>query len=460
MKPLKILQFFKSKNSFNLRGKRNLSYELFVNEIQNKLSKLSFEEQFVAVNITDPTLFITTICALWELGHTPILYNYLTPMEEILNDQKDIPFKSLLTDSDSEDCQLNIVNIHLLEKKDHTPLKEFNPDKEAAIIFTSGSSGKKKALALSFDNFYYSALGSNEFFNLNELDLYPLTLPLNHVGGLLIFIRTLMSGASLFVPNHRNDFYHELKQNNLTATFMSLVLPQMTKLEQEIQVKDLSKLKAIILGGGKIEESKIKEWRSMGLPISLSYGLSESSAQLCSSPTNSNKNLSCGKPLSYRKLILDDDGTIWIGGQTRFLYYFDHQQKIFPFNEQGFFKTSDQGVLDDNNELFIRGRTDLTFTVGGENISPNEIESFIQEIPHIIFAKVIPVPDKRMGNISMCFYQSDFIMTDEEFVSNLSKKMARYKIPHQFIQLSDDFTYSGIKPTTTDLLQWIKRHEH
>ena len=82
-------------------------------------------------------------------------------------------------------------------------LQSIDPDAWASIIFTSGSTGSPKAVVHSLANHFYSALGANQLMPLNPGDRWMMSLPLYHVGGLAIFFRTLLSGATMIVPSEK-----------------------------------------------------------------------------------------------------------------------------------------------------------------------------------------------------------------------------------------------------------------
>ncbi len=336
---------------------------------------------------------IIEIFTLWYIGAIPLLISHKDPQEEIER------------------------------KKFSLSTFKVSDDNLKIIFFTSGSQGDPKAVLHTLDNLILSAQASNTFYKIERTDRYLVTLPLNHVGGLMIFIRSLISKCLCIFPNGQTSY------GNYYPTLLSLVPTQLLKLKDEFFLKNT---KAILIGGNAIFDSLkplIKE-----LPISLTYGMTESAAQVAASrPFTENMEI-----LPGREIKITPEGLVSIkGGMGKYINGPDHPD---------FFPTSDKGTFE-NGFLKIEGRVDQVFIRGGENISPLEIENAALEINEIINAKVIPVPDSIYGNIPILFYQSQREISENEILMNLSKKLPPYKIPGRIFRIDVDF-----KPSNKELL--------
>ena len=361
------------------------------------------------------------LIGLWIIGATPALISPKAAPEEIKYFSQSANLKTILSPK------------KLSREKLSTP--SFNSE-SAAILFTSGSTGLPKALSLTFDNLFYSALGSNKFYGIDESDKYLLTLPLNHVGGLMVFIRCLTSGSCLI-------FSSDLESSIIkhSPSLISLVPTQLIRLLRSSEVvTTLKKAKAILIGGDHLPE----KYFSSELPLSITYGLSESTAQVAGSIPGTQKM----KILPYREIIISSKGQIGIKGRTRFAHYLNQDD---PFDNEDIYWAQDQGSLK-NGFLKISGRLDDLFICGGENITPAEIEKALLKIDQIERAKVIPIKDEEYGQIPFAFYQSN---TDLKDPSNILKKLLpAYKIPKFFLRLNS----FDIKWKREKLIQLAQRH--
>jgi O-succinylbenzoic acid--CoA ligase len=278
---------------------------------------------------------------------------------------------------------------------------------------------------LTLKNLYYSALGTNEFYGINESDSWPLSIPLNHIGGIMIIIRSIIVSSKVIdlesirsLPNVISD---------LGPTTLSVV-PTQLKVLLEIPevITSLKKMKRIIVGGAKTPKWMIKKCQEAEIPISISYGSSEMAAQI-SATTPGQKDIKpflTGEILPYRKVTINSDKRITVSGNSLFIGYIENGELIKTGNH---FVTNDLGFID-KNELYISGRRDKLLICGGENISPTEIENELEKIDGIAKASIISIPDDNFGEIPFCFIDSDLPFSVIQH--QLSKTVPHYKLPH------------------------------
>ncbi|MFI5391750.1 MAG: AMP-binding protein, partial [Bacteriovoracales bacterium] len=346
------------------------------------------------------------IISLWLVGATPFLISKKDPESEISR---------------------KIIQVGTFLESSKVP---------RIIFFTSGSQGNPKPILHTLENLIKSAQASVDFYGINSTDRYLVTLPLNHVGGLMIIIRSILAKCLCIFPENEIPF------KNYNPTMLSLVPTQLLKLKDEEFLKNA---KAILVGGNAFLKSltpKIKE-----LPISLTYGMTESAAQVAASKTFTEEM----EILPGREIKISKEGNILIkGGMGKYL------NQSEELNNEGFFQTSDKGIIVEGH-LKVFGRDDKIFIRGGENISPQEIEDFILEIPDISFAKVIPVKDENYGQIPVLFYGASRDITAEEFNQYLKVNLAPFKIPQNFIKVPEN---SELKWNERDLMSLYETKLH
>jgi O-succinylbenzoic acid--CoA ligase len=155
-------------------------------------------------------------------------------------------------------------------------------DSWSTIIFTSGSSGFPKAVIHTLANHFFSALGANRVMPLNPGDRWLMSLPLFHVGGLAIFFRSLISGASIVIPAKNKSLIQNIEKNKVTH--LSLVPTQLQRILKTGEGREsLHKLKLILIGGSTIPESLIEHFSNLGLKIQTTYGSTEMASQVATS---------------------------------------------------------------------------------------------------------------------------------------------------------------------------------
>ena len=327
-------------------------------------------------------------------------------------------------------------------------------NRPATIIFTSGSTGVPKAALHTFGNHYYSALGSNQNIALRPGDRWLHSLPLYHVGGLSILFRCLLAGATVALPQPGMSPGETIA--GLGATHVSLVATQLFRLLREDS--DLTRLKAVLMGGGPVPDSLVDDALARGLSIHTSYGLTEMASQVTTTPPGASpeKLRTAGRVLSNREVSLSEAGEILVRGQTLFAGYVEGEKIERPLDGSGWFHTGDLGELDEDGYLRIRGRRDNLFISGGENVQPEEVEEAICRLEGIEEAVVVPVPDEEFGDRPFAFVRTNGVELEPEYLAeNLELVLPRFKIPISFHPWPDDA--GGMKADRTALAERARR---
>jgi o-succinylbenzoate---CoA ligase len=287
---------------------------------------------------------------------------------------------------------------------------EWDLNKPALFISTSGSSGTPKIACLTMGNLVYSALGSNQLIPLTPADCWGMTLPLFHVGGIGILLRTYLAKSSICTDWKK-------------ATHLSMVPTQLYRLLKEPQ--ELPLLKTILLGGAPLPKLETP-WNV--LPT---YGMTEMSSQIVTGH----------KLHPYAELKIGDDQEISVKGKVLFQGYLDQPP------QEGLFATGDLGKWE-NGEFQIIGRKDNMFISGGENIQPEEIEDAIRRICGLMEAVIVPLPDDEFGHRPGVFLNNPADL--EKLQQLLKDHLPKYKIPIRAFQLP---AQSGLKPSRKLLLK-------
>lgn len=280
----------------------------------------------------------------------------------------------------------------------------------ATCLFTSGSSGNPKVACHSFGNHYWNAKGVIPLLGLDTSSRWLLSLPLFHVSGIGILLRTFLSGGGVVLEDADKPVSH-----------LSLVPTQLYRKKPPPSVK------CILLGGAPI----LPEMLQTPLPIIATYGMTEMSSIIA---------LSSAKEIPYRKVKIAEDGEIHVGGESLFLGYWDGKQ-ICPAGE--WFATKDLGRWKEGR-LEVVGRKDRQFISGGENIQPEEIERALCTIPGIRQAAVLPVEDAEFGCRPIAFIED---MTQRHTLESIREALRihlpSFMHPVRIFRLPEN---PGIKP--------------
>ena len=441
-----------------------LSYEEYfycIQQTAKNLSKYSFEKgDRVALLLDKNISFPIVLMALIQIGVIVVPLNQQLPDNQLIKMINLINCSKVMVSDDFNSNQMSskfqvfeinkLINNKLI-LPETSALDSIPFSQESTIVFTSGSSGNPKAVLHTLGNHYFSALGSNENISFGPGDRWLLSLPLYHVGGLLILFRAAISGGAVVVPDENWELIENIEKYNITH--VSLVATQLLRLlENEASLNILRNLKSILIGGSYIPSELIKNSIKNNLPIFTTYGSTEMASQITTTKSNekSEKLYTAGKPLNYRTIKISEDGEILVKGETLFKGYVENKRIDSPFDIDGWFHTGDLGKIDNEGYLTVIGRKDNMFISGGENIYPEEIEQILTNIDEIENALVIDVPNKEFGARLIAFvkYHSNKKLNKQNIKKYLSGNLPKFKIPDAFFVWPK--SYKSFKPNRSD----------
>lgn len=326
-------------------------------------------------------------------------------------------------------------------------------EQPATVVFTSGSTGEPKAALHAFGNHYFSARGSNENLALAPGDRWLLSLPLYHVGGLGIVFRCLLAGAGIVLAVPGSTMAEALTRHDVTHA--SMVATQLWRALREEPGPALSRLKALLLGGGPLPRSLLEAARRRGVPIHTSYGLTEMTSQVTTTPPGAPQHVlqTAGQLLPYRELHVAGDGEIWVRGETLFQGYLTPHGVQRPEQPGGWFATGDLGRLTGEGHLVVQGRKDNRFISGGENVYPEEVEQALCRLPGVVQAVVVPVPDEEFGQRPVAFVETSGAAGWGDLRRALQDLLPGYKVPRAFYAWPEDAEAASGPKVSRRLLQ-------
>lgn len=315
----------------------------------------------------------------------------------------------------------------------------------AAIMNTSATTGQYKSVPLRWGQIKAHVQASQEVLGRSEQDNWLMVLPLFHVSGLSILMRSLYNGTAMTIMESYDEEQVLQYIHDGHINMMSLVPTILKKLEPRITHHQL---RVILLGGEFIPRPLVDACVEKQLPIYKTYGMTETFSQSVTMPVllNLNKLDSVGKPLPGMTVHIvnpdvDGVGEIHLNGPMVMRGYINRE----PIH--GDFNTDDMGYVDEDGFLYILNRrTDLIIS-GGENIYPKEIEDTVYAMQGVKECAVIPVADTKWGQVPalfVAFDDIDALGTDLKMIVRdyISSKLAKYKVP-KYITIMDALPRNG-----------------
>lgn len=418
------------------------------------------EGDILAIALPPGTPYPMILMALFRLGAVAFPVNTRFPAQYLLDVLKRVHCRNMVV---PYGASVTTLYGHLYALAPHDLVDSPCPSsarysvatgRPATMVLTSGSTGDPKAALLSYGNHYHNALLSNQNIPVEPGDRWLMSLPSYHVAGLGVLFRCLLGGAAVAFSSSRESLPEAILSSD--ATHLSLVPTQLWRLLQEAESVDtLRGLKAILLGGGPAPEGLIRRACEAGLPLFISYGLTETATQVATTrPADPlDRLLTSGRPLDPVGVRISSEGEIQVRGDTVFLGYVEGSELRRPLTEDGWFATGDLGVLDEQGYLRVTGRRDNMFIAGGENIQPEEIEAHLQQLENIVEAVVVPVENDEFGTIPAAFVKvkGNGAFNEAVFTRHLAGRLPKYKVPRFF------FPWPGEDVTQLDAK--LPRHE-
>ena len=300
-------------------------------------------------------------------------------------------------------------------------LGEHDLDAPQCLILTSGTAGYPRPVGLTYGNHLWSAVGSAFNLGVEPTDRWLCCLPLYHVSGLAIVMRSVIYGTGAIVhPRFEVDrVARSLEEDGVTV--VSLVATQLVRLlDAEV---DLSGPRAILVGGGPVPLEVLEEAVGRGAAVVQTYGLTEAASQVTTlAPQEAVTKLgSAGRPLLTTHLRIQDE-EILVQGPT-----------VAPgcADEDGWLHTGDLGRIDDEGFLYVEDRLGDVIVSGGENVLPAEVEEVLLRHPSVEDAAAIPRPDARWQEAvtAVVVVQDGATVTENELREHCAGELAGHKVP-------------------------------
>ncbi|MET4197572.1 MULTISPECIES: malonyl-CoA synthase [unclassified Bradyrhizobium] len=318
-------------------------------------------------------------------------------------------------------------------------------DDLAAILYTSGTTGRSKGAMLTHDNLASNSLSLVGYWRFTDKDVLIHALPIYHTHGLFVATNvTLFSRASMiFLPKLDPDLIIKLMAR---ATVLMGVPTFYTRLLQSSALsRDTTRhMRLFISGSAPLLAETHREWSARtGHAVLERYGMTETNMNT-SNPYDGERvpgavgfplpgvSVRVTEPETGKELPRDEIGMIEVKGPNVFRGYWRMPEKTkSEFRPDGFFITGDLGKIDDKGYVHILGRGKDLVISGGFNVYPKEIESELDAMPGVVESAVIGVPHADFGEgvtaVLVCNKGAD--VTEAAVLKALDGRLAKFKMP-------------------------------
>ncbi|TRM13014.1 o-succinylbenzoate--CoA ligase [Lentibacillus cibarius] len=316
---------------------------------------------------------------------------------------------------------------------------EINLDASFTIIYTSGTTGFPKGVIHTYGNHWWSATGSMLNLGLANNDKWLAVLPLFHVSGLSILLRSVICGISVHLHEtyEKQAVHHAIMNRDVTiASVVTVMLKDLVGCLGNSRYPET--FRCMLLGGGPAPKSLLEQAKERNMPVFQSYGLTETASQIVTlSPADALQKLgSSGKPLFPAQLKIDKTdgaiGEILVKGPMVTKGYYNNREATEKVIADGWLATGDLGYTDEEGFLYVADRRKDLIISGGENIYPTEIEGVLAAMEAIDEVGVTGKKDDKWGQIPVAFVVvNDTSITTEAIMEFAAQRLAGYKLPKE-----------------------------
>ena len=346
-------------------------------------------------------------------------------------------------------------NAHTANCSSQSPKIDVNDDDDAAIYFSSGTTGFPKAILHNHESLMHAAKAEQNHHGQTKDDVFLCIPPLYHTGAKMHWFGSLLTGgkAVLLKGTSPKTILQAVSEEHCTIVWLLVpwaqdLLLALDNKELDIADYDLDQWRLMHIGAQPVPPSLIKHWKEY-FPhhqYDTNYGLSESIGPGCVhlGVDNIDKVGAIGKAgYGWEAKIIDEQGETVKQGETGELavkgpgvmtcYYRDPKATAEVLHD-GWLYTGDMAMEDEDGFIFLVDRKKDVIISGGENIYPVQIEDFLRTNEAILDVAVIGLADHRLGEISAAIIElKPGVECTEEDIQEFCKKLPRYKRPRKII---------------------------
>jgi long-chain acyl-CoA synthetase len=333
------------------------------------------------------------------------------------------------------------------------------PSRPALLMYTSGTTGTPKGVLLTHANLLHAARSMAAWHSLTQADIVLSSLPIYHINGQVIStITPFVSGGSVVAPHSFSvknwwslAIQHHCTWINMVPTIIAYLI-NAAKSGGALPSRD--ELKSIRFGrsaSAPLPPEHHREFEALfGITVIEGMGMTESASMVFCNPHDESRRYgSPGQPCGVEAKVVDPEGRplgnntvgeiCLRGGNVLNAYYKAEAETAKAFDSEGWLKTGDLGMRDDDGFYFITGRLKELIIKGGENIAPREIDEAVLKHPAVLDAAAVGIPDSNYGQeIMVCIVlKPGATCSEEEMREFCLKELGKFRTPKIILFMED-----------------------
>lgn len=327
-------------------------------------------------------------------------------------------------------------------------------------MYTSGTTGHPKGAMLSHRNLFYNYVNSLLGQDMHRDEVILAVAPLFHIAGLnMITIPAIMKGAKIIIHRSFNAprVLDEIERSRITGTFMVPAMLDMLAEDPTFKDRDLSSFRTVMVGGSPLSERSLRTWQQRQVTISQGFGMTETApgVSLLEAQDADTHMGTAGRahfftdirvvdPITGEDVPNGTPGEVWVRGPHVMKGYWNRPEDNAQAFIDDWYKTGDIATRDENGYHTIKDRIKDMYISGGENIYPAEVEHALLNLPEVLDAAVIGVPDQRWGESGLAFVvirtellTAGYTPDGPTLREQLGQHLARYKLPREILIIDE-----------------------
>lgn len=325
---------------------------------------------------------------------------------------------------------------------DRAAMSELEPEDVAALVFTSGTTGARKAASLTHGNLAAGGRSLVEAWGFDRRDVLVHCLPISHVHGLFVALNTaLAAGASMrFLA--RFETAPALEALGGASVFMG-VPTYYTRLlaDERLDSGRCDSVRLFVCGSAPLLERTHRHFSERtGHSIVERYGMTETLIIASNPLVGDRRPGTVGRALSGTELRLSDSGEVEVLGPSVSPGYWDRPQDTAASRTpDGYFRTGDLGELDPDGYLRLVGRSKDLVISGGMNVSPLEVEGVLDSLDGVEESAVVGAPDDDLGEAVVAFVvaRPGHLLDPASLRAAARAQLSGYKVPRRLVVVDD-----------------------
>ncbi|HET7204253.1 MAG TPA: AMP-binding protein [Steroidobacteraceae bacterium] len=416
------------------------------------------DEAPVALLLPDGATFATWFHAAALAGRTALPLNLRLTAAELAQQLADARCTLLLAAQDDPrlgEIAVRVPGLAILVApvpatlpEPSRPLPPIADDEHSvlAVLYTSGTTGRSKGACLTWGNFAASARAAEERFGAAVAGRWLACMPLFHVGGLSILVRSVLHGGPVRLHSRFDAAAVSAALDRGDVSGVSLVPTMLSRLLALRGARPApAGLRVLLLGGAAAAPELVERALAAGYPVCPTYGLTEATSQVATASPPAPGATATGpmRPVlgtevrivaDGRDMPAGQPGEIIVRGPTVMRGYLHAPEATARALRAGWLYTDDLGYLDAHGGLHVLDRRDDLVVSGGENVYPAEIEATLLEHPAVADVGVSGVADEDLGAriVAWVVVATGATVAATELLRHCRERLAGYKLPREF----------------------------